>query len=62
MKSAIGTGTKDTSKPKRPTAKVLVVSDETHKRLKDYAMKMGYKTQYVADEAVAEYLQRKETK
>jgi len=39
---------------------VLVVSDETHKRLKDYAIKMGYKTQYIADEAVAEYLKRKE--
>jgi len=62
MKSPIGTGTKGTNKPKRPTAKVLVVSDETHKRLKDYAMKMGYKTQYVADEAVAEYLKRKESK
>jgi predicted transcriptional regulator len=60
MKSAIGTGIKGTSKPRRPTAKVLVVSDETHKRLKDYAIKMGYKTQYIADEAVAEYLKRKE--
>ena len=62
MKSAIGIGIKGTSRPKRPTAKVLVVSDETHKRLKDYAMKMGYKTQYIADEAVTEYLARKETK
>jgi predicted transcriptional regulator len=59
MKSAIGIGIKGTNKPKRPTAKVLVVSDETHKRLKDYAIKMGYKTQYIADEAVAEYLKRK---
>ena len=60
MKSPIGTGTKDTSKPKRPTAKVLVVSDEIHKRLKDYATKKGYKLQFVADEAVSEYLKRKE--
>ncbi len=60
MKSAIGTGIKDTSKLKRPTSKVLVVSDSTHKQLKAYAMKMGYKTQYVADEAVSEYLKRKE--
>ena len=47
-------------KPKRPTAKVFVVSDDTHKRLKDYATKKGYKLQFVADEAVSEYLQRKE--
>jgi predicted transcriptional regulator len=50
------------SKIKRPTSKVFVVSDDTHKKLKDYAMKMGYKLQYVADEAVSEYLQRKEMK
>jgi len=49
-------------KPKRPTAKVFVVSDDTHKRLKDYAQRKGYKLQYVADEAVTEYLHRKETK
>jgi predicted transcriptional regulator len=48
------------TKPKRPTAKVFVVSDDTHKRLKDYATKKGYKLQFVADEAVTEYLQRKE--
>ena len=51
---------KDKIKTKRPTAKVIVVSDDTHKRLKEYAIKMGYKTQYIADEAVAEYLKRKE--
>jgi predicted transcriptional regulator len=51
-----------TTKPKRPTAKVFVVSDDTHKRLKDYAQRKGYKLQYVADEAVTEYLHRKETK
>ncbi len=49
-------------KPKRPTAKVFVVSDDTHKRLKDYAQRKGYKLQFVADEAVTEYLQRKESK
>jgi len=50
------------TKPKRPTPKIFVVSDDTHKRLKDYAIKKGYKLQFVADEAVAEYLQRKESK
>jgi hypothetical protein len=49
-------------KPKRPIAKVFVVSDDTHLRLKQYATKKGYKLQFVADEAVAEYLKRKETK
>jgi predicted transcriptional regulator len=39
-----------------------VVSDDTHKRLKDYATKKGYKLQFVADEAATEYLQRKEAK
>lgn len=49
-------------KPKRPTPKIFVVSDDTHKRLKEYATKKGYKLQFVADEAVAEYLARKESK
>ena len=49
-------------KPKRPTPKIFVVSDDTHKRLKDYAIKKGYKLQFVADEAVTEYLARKESK
>jgi predicted transcriptional regulator len=49
-------------KPKRPTSKVFVVSDDTHRRLKEYAAKRGYKLQYVADEAVSEYLEGKETK
>ena len=49
-------------KPKRPTPKTFVVSDDTHFRLKQYATKNGYKLQYVADEAVTEYLQRKESK
>jgi len=48
-------------KPKRPTAKVFVVSDDTHKRLKEYAQKKGYKLQYVADEAVSEYLEKKDS-
>ncbi len=50
------------TKARRPTPKTFVVSDDTHKRLKDYATKKGYKLQFVADEAVAEYLQRKEAK
>ena len=50
------------TKPKRPTAKTFVVSDETHQKLKDYAQRKGYKLQYVADEAVSEYLARKEAK
>jgi len=49
-------------KPKCPKAKVFVVSDDTHKRLKQYATKKGYKLQYIADEAVSEYLQSKESK
>ena len=49
-------------KTKRPTPKTFVVSDDTHKRLKDYAQRKGYKLQYVADEAVSEYLARKESK
>lgn len=49
----------NTHKPKRPTPKIFVVSDDTHKRLKDYATKKGFKLQFVADEAVSEYLQRK---
>ena len=49
-------------KPKRPVAKMFVVSDDTHRRLKEYAAKRGYKLQYVADEAVSEYLKRQEEK
>ncbi len=49
-------------KEKRPTAKMFVVSDDTHRKLKEYAQRKGFKLQYVADEAVAEYLQRKEAK
>lgn len=49
-------------KPKRPTSKVFVVSDETHQMLKRYATKKGYKLQYIADEAVVEYLARKGVK
>ena len=49
-----------TAKPKRPTPKTFVVNDDTHKRLKDYAQRKGYKLQFVADEAVTEYLKRKE--
>jgi predicted transcriptional regulator len=49
-------------KPKRPVAKMFVVSDDTHRRLKEYATRKGYKLQYVADEAVSEYLKRQEAK
>lgn len=49
-------------KKEKPTAKVFIVSDDTHRKLKAYAMKMGYKLQYIADEAVAEYLARKGVK
>jgi len=52
----------NSTKEKRPTSKVFVVSDDTHKRLKEYAIKKGYKLQYVADEAVSEYLKRQEMK
>jgi predicted transcriptional regulator len=48
------------TKPKRPTPKIFVVSDDTHRKLKEYAQRKGYKLQWVADEAVAEYLARKE--
>jgi len=50
------------TKPKRPTPKTFVVSDDTHKKLKDYAQRKGYKLQYIAESAMAEYLQRKEAK
>jgi predicted transcriptional regulator len=50
------------TKPKRPVAKVFVVSDDTHRRLKEYAKRKGYKLQYVADEAISEYLNGQETK
>ena len=50
------------TKPKRPLSMVVVISDDTHAKIKAYAKKMGYKTQHVADEAVSEYLKRKETK
>ena len=39
---------------------MFVVSDETHAKLKAYATEKGYKLQHVADEAVAEYLEKKE--
>jgi predicted transcriptional regulator len=41
---------------------MFVVSDDTHRRLKEYAAKRGYKLQYIADEAIAEYLKRQEGK
>jgi len=48
------------TKAKRPTEKVFIVSAETHRRLKEYAKRKGFKLQYIADEAVSEYLKRKE--
>jgi predicted transcriptional regulator len=50
------------TKAKRPTEKVFIVSADTHRRLKEYAKRKGFKLQYVADEAVTEYLARKESK
>lgn len=47
---------------KRPVNKMFIVWNETHRRLKEYAIKNGYKLEYVADEAVKEYLNRKEAK
>jgi hypothetical protein len=51
-------------KPKRvrEPVKFVLVSPETHAELKAYAQKNGYNMQGVADEAVMEYLQRKEAK
>jgi predicted transcriptional regulator len=47
------------TKAKKPTEKVFIVSAETHAKLKEYAKRKGFKLQYIADEAVAEYLARK---
>jgi hypothetical protein len=41
--------------------KSVIISEETHKLLKEYAQKKGYKLQYVADEAVCEYLEGKDS-
>jgi len=46
----------------RDDYKVVMVSPETHTRLKDYALKTGYKLQYIADVAIAEFLKRQEVK
>lgn len=50
------------AKAKKTTEKVFIVSAETHAKLKEYAKRKGYKLQFVADEAVTEYLARKESK
>jgi predicted transcriptional regulator len=50
------------TKAKKPTEKVFIVSAETHRRLKEYAKRKGYKLQYIADEAISEYLKRQEAK
>jgi hypothetical protein len=64
MKSAIGIGIKGTSKPKRnrDLVKHVLVSPDVHAELKAYAIKNGYRTQGLADEAIAEYLKRQEAK
>lgn len=46
----------------RDDYKVVMVSPETHTRLKDYALKTGYKLQYIADVAIDEFLKRQEVK
>lgn len=46
----------------RDEYKVVIVSPETHARLKEFAQKTGYKLQYVADVAIAEFLKRQEGK
>jgi hypothetical protein len=55
MKSAIGIGIKGTSKPKRnrDLVKHVLVSPDVHAELKAYAIKNGYRTQGLADEAIA---------
>ena len=50
------------TKAKKPTEKVFIVSAETHAKLKEYEKRKGFKLQYIADEAVSEYLARKESK
>jgi hypothetical protein len=42
----------------RDPYKVVLVSPETHARFKAFAQKTGYKLQYVADVAIAEFLKR----
>jgi predicted transcriptional regulator len=44
----------------REPVKYVLVSPETHAELKSYAQKNGYNMQGVADEAIQEYLKRKE--
>lgn len=46
----------------RELVKHVLVSPETHAELKAYSEKSGYNMQGVADEAIQEYIKRKETK
>ena len=46
----------------RDPYKVVIVSPDTHARLKEFAQKTGYKLQFVADVAIAEFLKRQEGK
>jgi hypothetical protein len=50
------------TKPPKEKQFVVVVSEQTHKDLKAYAKKCGYKVQFIADEAIIEYLKRKDLK
>jgi len=47
---------------KRPTAKSVIVSDDTHKLLKEYCQSEGIKTQHLADRIIREWLEKKESK
>jgi bifunctional DNA-binding transcriptional regulator/antitoxin component of YhaV-PrlF toxin-antitoxin module len=66
----MATNTKPQESPNTPVKyvrerdeyKVVIVSTETHARLKEFAQKTGYKLQYVADVAIAEFLKRQEVK
>ena len=44
---------------KRPTAKAVIVLDETHKQLKEYCQSEGIKTQHLADRIIREWLDKK---
>lgn len=46
----------------RDFVKHVLVSPEVHTRLREYAKECGYKTQYIADQALEEYLERQEKK
>lgn len=39
-------------------SKTVLVSEETHKRLKDYCRNEGIKTQHLADRIIREWLEK----